>query len=117
MLNAVVLVCEKLLYIAESLGIPISNIYAHTDSLVSMHWIGKNRNNLKLYVSNRVSKIQQSKIQILFVPGKYNPADLVSKPKPSKEYINNKFWTTGPSFLQQETNEWIETYKMEKVIG
>ena len=81
-----------------------------------MHWIGKDKNNLKLYVSNRVSKIQQSKIQILFVPGKYNPADLVSRPKPSKEYINNKFWTTGPSFLLQGNNELIEIHKMEKVV-
>ena len=98
-LNAVVLVCEKLLYIAESLGIPIINIYAHNDSLVSMHWISKNKNNLKTYVSNRVAKIQQTNIQILFVPGKKNPADLVSKPKPCKDYINNKFWTTGPEFF------------------
>ena len=59
-LNAIVLVCEKLLYITESLGIPINNIYAHTDSLVSIHWISENKNNLKLYVSNRVEKIQNS---------------------------------------------------------
>ena len=78
-LNAVVLVCEKLLYRAESLVIPLHNIYAHTDSLVSMHWISKNKNNLKLYVSNRVAKIQQTKIQVLFLPGKFNPADLVGK--------------------------------------
>ena len=104
-LNAVVLVCEKLLYIADSLGVPLHNIYAHTDSLVSIHWISKDKNNLKAYVSNRVAKIQQTKIQILFVPGKFNPADLVSKPQPSKEYINNKFWTTGPSFLQQGNND------------
>ena len=50
------------------------------------------------------------------MPGKFNPADLVSKPQASKEYINNKFWTTGPSFLQQENNDWLEKYKLEKVI-
>ena len=115
-LNAIVLVCEKLLYIAESLGIPINNISAHTDSLVSIHWISKNKNNLKLYVSNRVEKIQNSKIQIYFVPGKQNPADLVSKPKPSKEYINDTFWTSGPTFLQQDNNNWLEKYKMEVMI-
>ena len=82
-LNAVVLVCAKLLYIANSLEIPLDNLFAHTDSLVSMHWINKDKNNLKTYVSNRVEKIQQTNIQIVFVPGKQNPADLVSKPKPS----------------------------------
>ena len=81
-----------------------------------MHWIGKKYNNLNTYVSNRVAKIQQIKIQILFVPGKENPADLVSKPKPSKDYINNTFLTTGPSFLQQDNDGWNEKYKLDTII-
>ena len=36
-LNAVVLVCEKLLYIANSLEILLDKLYAHMDLLVSMH--------------------------------------------------------------------------------
>ena len=77
-LNGVVLVCEKLLYIAEALGLSTNQLFAHTDSLVSLHWINKNKNNLKTYVSNRVAKTQQSKIQVLFTPGNQNPADLCS---------------------------------------
>ena len=50
------------------------------------------------------------------MPGKFNPADLVSKPQPIKEYIDNKFWTPGPSFLQQENNDWIDKYTLEDVI-
>ena len=115
-LNGVVLVCEKLLYIANALGLTSEQIFAHTDSLVSMCWINKNKNNLKQYVSNRVNKIQQSKIKIFFTPGKLNPADLCSKPKPSKEYINNVFWTTGPSYLNQTDNTWIEVYKGENIL-
>ena len=115
-LNAVVLVRAKLLYIANSLEIPLDNLFAHTDSLVSMHWINKDKNNLKTYVSNRVEKIQQTNIQIVFVPGKQNPADLVSKPKPSKEYIDNTFWNLGPTFLHQSDNTWLEKYKMDTVI-
>ena len=94
-LNGIVLVCEKLKYIAEALDILQSQIFGHTDSLVSLHWINKNSNSLKTYVSNRVAKIQNSNIPILFTPGKLNPADLCSKPTPSKEYVNNPFWTTG----------------------
>ncbi len=90
-------------------------VFAHTDSLVSMNWINKNRNNLKTYISNRVEKIQQSNIQILFTPGKQNPADLCSKPHPSKEYINNTFWTTGPSYIQQGDDKFIEEYRIENV--
>ena len=115
-MSGVVLVCEKLLYIAEALGLSTNQLFAHTDSLVSLHWINKNKNNLKTYVSNRVAKIQQSKIQVLFTPGKQNPADLCSKPKPSKEYINNPFWTTGPSYIQQSDNDWMEKYKIENIL-
>ena len=61
-LNAVVLACEKVLYIAESLGVTLHNIYAHTDSLVSMHWISKNKNDLKLYPSCKDSADQNSAI-------------------------------------------------------
>ena len=115
-LNAVVLVCEKLLYRAESLVIPLHNIYAHTDSLVSMHWISKNKNNLKLYVSNRVANFKSAIIQILIVPGKFDPADLVIKPQASKGHSNNKFWTTGSSFLKKEDNDWLKKCKLEEVI-
>ena len=115
-LNGIVLLCEKLLYIAKSLDMNNDQVFAHTDSLVSMHWINKNKNNLKTYISNRVEKIQQSNLQILFTPGKQNPADLCSKPHPSKEYINNTFWTTGPSYIQQGDDKFIEEYRMENVL-
>ena len=90
-LNGIVLVCEKLLYISQSLGISITIIYAHTDSLASIHLIGINKNCLNTYVSNRVAKIHKTSIHILFVPGKENPANLVSKPKPCKDYIKTYF--------------------------
>ena len=63
-LNAILLACEKLIYIAEALGINKDHIYAHTDSLVSLHWVNKDKNALKLYVSNRVNKIQKTHINI-----------------------------------------------------
>ena len=66
-----------------------------------MYWKSENKNNLKFGVSNRVAKIQQTKIQIIFVPGKFIPADLVSKAHPSKQYNKNTFWATGPSCLKQ----------------
>ena len=115
-LNGILLVCEKLIYIAEALGIKIENTFAHTDSLVSLHWVNKDKNTLRLYVSNRVNKIQQTNIKILFTPGTQNPADLCSKPKPGRDYINNPFWTTGPSYLQQNDNSWLEKYDLKNVV-
>ena len=95
-LNAIVLGCEKLLYISKFLKIDVSHTYAHSDSLVSLHWIKKDMNKLSVYISNRVQKIQNSGVRIFFVPGVLNPGDLVSKPKPSRDYVNNSFWLHGP---------------------
>ena len=77
-LNSIFLASQKITYIAEALDIPKPNRYIHTDSLVAMYWINQDKNNLKVYVSNRVHKIQQMDITILHVPGKENPADLCS---------------------------------------
>ena len=115
-LNGIVLATEKAHYIAKALDIREDQIYIHTDSLVSLHWINKNKNTLKLYVSNRVHKIQQSKVKILFTPGTKNPADLCSKPKPCKDYVNNSFWMNGPDYLQQEDNEWLEKYDLNNIL-
>ncbi len=62
-LNGIVLVCEKLLYIVEALGISTNQAFAHTDSLVSLHWINKNKNYLNPYVSNRVAKYNKAKFK------------------------------------------------------
>ena len=115
-LNAILLCCEKLKYISQALNIADNNIYAHSDSLVSLHWIQKDYNSLKTYVANRVKKIQDSRIKILFVPGKQNPADLCSKPQPGKDYINNSFWTNGPSYIQGKDDSWMKEQELENIL-
>ena len=116
-LNGVLLGVQKAIGIAEAMKIKKENIYVHTDSLVALTWINKNKNALKTYVSNRVSKIQEANLKILYTPGTENPADLCSKPKPSKEYINNVFWTSGPSYLQLPNKEWEEKYSLKLVTN
>ena len=116
-LNAILLCCEKLKYIALALHITDNHIFGHTDSLVSLHWIQKDINCLKTYVANRVKKIQESNIKILYVAGKENPADLCSKPQPSKDYINNTFWINGPSYIQGKDNSWIEEKEFKNIAN
>ena len=98
-LNAIVLGCKKAISIAKAIEIPTKNLYIHTDSLVCMHWICKEKDQLKTYVRNRIQKIQEAELKILYTPGKENPADLTTKPKPTHTYINNKFWINGPEYL------------------
>ena len=115
-LNSILLACQKISYIAEALAIQKTNMYIHTDSLVALHWINQDKNSLKTYVSNRVNKIQQAEITILHVPGKENPADLCSKPKPTKTYVNNQFWLHGPQLLEESNETLEEKYKLSNVM-
>ena len=114
-LNALLLCCEKLIFIALNLKIAETNIFAHSDSLVTLHWVQKDINSLKTYVSNRVKKIQDTHIKLFYVPGKQNPADLCSKPQPGKDYINNEFWINGPSYIQEDNNTWMDEKELNYV--
>ena len=78
-LNAVVMACLKAAYLSGVLQIDSKNIYIHSDSLVAMFWIKHDAYKLKVYVSNRVRKIQEHKFKLLYINGSINPAELVSK--------------------------------------
>ena len=103
-LNAILLGCIKGDYLIKILNIPRKNIILHTDSAVCFHWIQTNYEKLKVYVSNRVQKIQKYDFKIIYVPGEMNPADFVTKKTNIEKYLNNPFWQHGPEFLD-ETNE------------
>ena len=60
------------------------NIFAHHNSLFSLHWIQKDINCLKNHVTNRFKIIQDSHVKILYVPGKQNLSDICSKFQPAK---------------------------------
>ena len=78
-LNAILLGCIKGDYLIKILNIPRKNIILHTDSAVCFHWIQTNYEKLKVYVSNRVQKIQKYDFKIIYVPGELNPADFCDK--------------------------------------
>ena len=103
-LNAILLGCIKGDYLIKILNIPRKNIILHTDSAVCFHWIQTNYEKLKVYVSNRVQKIQKYDFKIIYVPGEMNPADFVTKKTNIEKYLHNPFWKHGPKFLD-ETNE------------
>ena len=111
-LNGLLLVCKKLVNFSKFLNMHKENVFAHTDSLVALHWLTKDKSTLKLYVSSRVCKIQSTKITTLYTHGIQNPANMCRKPKPSKDYVNNKFWAQGLSYFEGEGNKWIEEYKL-----
>ena len=115
-LNALVLRCEKAISIAKAIEIPTKNLYIHTDSLVCMHCICKEKDQLKTYVRNRIQKIQEAELKILYTPGKENRADLTTKSKPTHAYINNKLWINGPDYIEEPNDIWEEKHTLKEII-
>ncbi|KAK9739421.1 hypothetical protein QE152_g9000 [Popillia japonica] len=60
----------------------------------------------KTFVANRISIIQKSTPNVTWrhIPGKENPADLISRGKYPSDIIDNLEWWRGPSWLLQNEN-------------
>ena len=106
---------EKGEYLRRMINIEQDNVFLHSDSMVAMFWCLQNPDKLKVYVSNRVKKIQQINFTILYVPGQENPADYTTKSTPINKYLNTEFWQNGPHLLKTNTDELISKYCIEYV--
>lgn len=114
-LNGLVLGLKKLLALAKELGMTKEQCTLHTDSVVCIRWVEKKSSELTVFVHNRVKKLQQAGIRILRTDTSENPADLISKVKPVKEYVNNKFWMEGPAYLKQYDETWRKGRYIQKI--
>ena len=79
-----------------------------TDSTVTLDWIAKPSSSWKIFVANRVQEIHDLVGSSVWrhVPGKDNPADLVSRGMTVEEIKSkNEYWH-GPSWLQCDKSTW-----------
>lgn len=100
-------------------------IYCWTDSQITLYWINKSANLLKIYVAHRVSNIQSisEKCQIRWnwIKGKDNPADLISRGTTILELERESKWWKGPDWLTNVQENWpnqpnfseIDSWKFE----
>ena len=88
-LNAVLLGCIKGDYLVKVLNVPRKNVILHTDSFVCFYWIQSNYEKLKVYVSNRVRKIQMYDFKIIYVLGSSTHRIMLQKTTVEK-YLDNR---------------------------
>lgn len=83
-------------------------VYFWSDSTVTLAWLNKSPNSLKVYVANRVSHIlTHTKVeQWNHVPSTENPADCASRGLQPKELVNHRLWWHGPKFLADTQDNW-----------
>ena len=104
-------VLTKLLcHVKDILSIPVSSIYAWTDSTIVLGWLTGNPRRFKTYVGNRVSFIidQLPPDRWRHVPGLQNPADCASRGLFPIQLKSHNLWWNGPEWLKQDLSAWPE---------
>lgn len=107
-LLAAVMLSEQLEVILEACEFQQSSVTLWSDSIVVLHWINKQHNELKAFVSNRIKIIQEKTNRFVWkhVSSADNPADLVSRGMDIPKFLKSKFWLEGPEWLKKPETAW-----------
>lgn len=88
--------------------IPINKVKAWTDSTVVLAWLTQEQKQFKIFVTNRVAKIQAlvPNCEWAHVSTKENPADPASRGMLPRELLSCSKHLSGPDFLRQDEVHW-----------
>ena len=111
-----------LTHVKEILQIPMSHVFAWTDSTIVLNWLSGSPRRFKTYVGNRVSSIveQIPPDRWNHVIGVENPADCASRGILPSELLQHKLWWDGPPWLKMDIAYWphqdisVETIEEEE---
>ncbi|XP_011685486.1 PREDICTED: uncharacterized protein LOC105448538 [Wasmannia auropunctata] len=83
----------------------ISKVRLWSDNTITLGWIQKQPCDLKTFVANRVTKIQNLTEEALWqhVPSEENPADLLSRGVSVENLQENDLWWHGPHWLRSSS--------------
>ena len=102
------LLSQLLHHVRQVLDIPLSRVYAWSDSTIVLNWLDGSPKRFKTYVGNRISTIID-----LIPPGKWrhvngmdNPADCASRGLYPSELLHHTLWWNGPTWLKETPAHW-----------
>ncbi|KAJ8961538.1 hypothetical protein NQ318_014790 [Aromia moschata] len=80
----------------------------YENSSITLCWIASQPNTWQVFVSNRVSQIQQLTdiSSWRHVPSEFNPADILSRGVEPHQLKDSKLWWNGPEWLSQGIETW-----------
>ena len=120
-LSAAVILKKLYTEVKTQLDFPVKNITFWSDSTIVLCWIKKAPHLLRTFESNRVADIQSlgDEVQWKHVRSEENPADALSRGQLRNEFIKNKLWLIGPSWLSKPETEWLTSIatSSEKLPG
>ncbi|XP_066596562.1 uncharacterized protein [Prorops nasuta] len=107
-LNGALLLAWLFKEVQNLFKIPPGRIIFCCDSTIVLYRLKKSPSVLKVYEANRVTEIQglNKVIKWRHVRSKDNPADCLSSGQTPKEFLKNKLWFKGPSWLRRNERFW-----------
>ncbi|XP_055590154.1 uncharacterized protein LOC129742298 [Uranotaenia lowii] len=93
--------------VLEAIG-KVDNVHFWSDSTCTLRWLESPPATWTTFVANRVAKIQGISDGYIWkhVPGKQNPADLISRGINPDNLLSNKLWWEGPEWLKSTPEHW-----------
>ena len=120
------ILAQLLHHVQQAFDLPLSCVYAWTDSTIVLNWLVGNPRRFKTYVGNRVSHILEltSPDRWNHVDGVDNPADCASRGLLPSELLEHKLWWNGPAWLKLPSSDWpkqspppdVEPVEEEKAV-
>ena len=102
------LLAKLLHHVQRVFELPLSSVFAWTDSTIVLNWLVGNPRRFKTYVGDRVSYI----VDLIgpdrwnHVNGLDNPADCASCGFLPSELLEHSLWWNGPSWLRLPPENW-----------
>lgn len=107
-LAAAELLSQLMLSVRKAMELTEVPYFLWTDNTIALHWISKPPHTLRLYVANRVKKIQEATdiTRWQHIRTHENPADLISRGMSAKDLVKSQLWWQGPSWLSLPQEQW-----------
>ena len=107
-LNGALILAQLLSHCKKLLDLPLSRVFAWTDSTIVLAWLQGNPRRFKVYVGNQVTQIMELVPATCWghVVSEDNPADCASRDIFPSELLNNDLWWSGPSWLKLLPSKW-----------
>ena len=103
-----VILAKLLSHAAKILNILSSNVFAWTDSRVTLGWLQGNPRRFLTFVGNRIAEISET-IPVAcwhHVKDSENPTDCASRGIFPAELAKHDIWWNGPKWLKEAENNW-----------
>lgn len=92
--------------IKDALSITTDKTIFWCDSTVVLHWLRTSPHLFNTFVAARVAEIQNLTIEWRHVRSEDNPADAVSRAQSPYAFLQNRIWSSGPTWLAGNDSEW-----------